>query len=868
MSDSAVAFINADKNSHILALSVRRLATISALGEVDEHFYERLFSRQIDWLTCLINSRDERLSYDLRIITNPDPDLYQRGRLTIALLCRTQGFTKDQAHSHTHELLHLCEAFFEDEYEFELVSDAAELDWLRQPFNIEAATEITRRAEMTGLDTLRNEFVKPPLGFTPQNAAKAEPAGTIAVNLQNRVYHVYPFFPNMEPPTRLFKLLLMQSHPLALSIRLRPTALLANETEFLEEQIERCERYAQISIGAAGEKPEMLRPTLQEQARAFQRRFTKSLLALKDNAALLRVEVVGTRSIPQTVVDCLGAQISQPAGSRGLGENLESFLQGGYEFNQCEGEALQEIKRGFAHLDFVLQSDPTTPPQAHRLRYLLDSREATAAFRLPVPTLEETPGLQLKTTRTQLAPPAIPETGHLIGVSRHNGREQPVRVSRDDRRRHLYAVGQTGTGKTTLLESMILSDINGGEGVCVIDPHGDLFEKLLAKIPPSRANDVVLFDPSDTERPVALNMLEYESEAQKYFLVQEIIAILERLFEDKYTGAASVTGPVFYQHVRMVLLLVMNNPDDIGTIVQFHHVFNAPGFYKRFLPLRSTDPLLEKFVQGTLAKIDYVRPGSDNVSMGGYVSSKFDGFVFDPMLRNIFGQRYSTVNLHEIMDGGKILLVNLSKGRLGEINSRFLGMVLLAKLQAAAMARASQPIHQRRDFYLYVDEFQNLATLNFGTLLSEARKFRLNIILANQYVSQIDPRISQAIAGNVGTLIAFRVGSVDAETLEREFIPVFNRSNLINLPNFNAYVSMLVNGQVSKPFSMQIQRDDTPLDLESAARVQLLSRESYGKDRAKVEREIAESLERHKAGETPGDSEEPDERLLEEMKDD
>lgn len=199
---------------------------------------------------------------------------------------------------------------------------------------------------------------------------------------------------------------------------------------------------------------------------------------------------------------------------------------------------------------------------------------------------------------------------------------QPVRLSRDDRRRHLYAVGQTGTGKTTMFESMIMADILAGEGLCVMDPHGDLIEKLIDKIPKSRAEDVILLDPADIERPIGLNVLEYETEAEKYFLVQEMLAILERLFDDKYTGSASVTGPLFYQHVRMILLLVMSNPDDVGTILQFHQVFNSSEFYKRFLPLHSHDPVLEKFVEGTLAHTDYQRPGSDNYPLGSYVSNK------------------------------------------------------------------------------------------------------------------------------------------------------------------------------------------------------------------------------------------------------
>jgi hypothetical protein len=229
--------------------------------------------------------------------------------------------------------------------------------------------------------------------------------------------------------------------------------------------------------------------------------------------------------------------------------------------------------------------------------------------------------------------------------------------------------------------------------------------------------------------------------------------------------------------------------------------------------------------------------------MGGYISSKYEPFIGDPLLRNIFGQRRSTINLREIMDSGKILLVNLSKGQMGEMSSRFFGMVLVAKLQAAAMSRASLPMEQRRDFYLYVDEFQNLATQNFGILLAEARKYRLNLVLTNQFVAQLPSDIVQAIAGNVGTTISFRLGALDAELMEREFLPTFNRYDLMNLPNFNTYVSTLINGQVSRPFSMQTRPDQTPPDATLGAEIRETSRQRYARSRAEVEQEIADSIE-------------------------
>lgn len=831
-----------ENGRYVFALRLARVATLTALGVNDEYYIERLLARQSDWMTCLVNSGAENVTFDLRLICEPNAGDFMRGRLQIALLCRL----KEKVEGFAFELKSLCEAFFENEYEFELVSDTAQLERLKNPFKIKSLAEIMRRADYLTLDTLRRDEKKDAPGFISKKRAKISDDSTSATPEtlfadKRRVYHIYPFLLNALGEPTLFRLLLKQSAQLALSFRLRPTALNAAEQDFLEEQIARCERYAQFSLGQGGDDIDILSPTLQQQARLLQQRFVKSLYALKDNAALLRVEIAGAAErVPQVVIDAVGSMITLPAGGRAGVQQLEAYLSGGYEFLECKTNDLAARGAGFGELAFTLDADARAPSPANRLRYLFDALEAATAFHFPLPTLEETPGLQMKTARTQPAPPEIPDTGHCIGESVHNGRARPVFLSVEDRRRHVYTVGQTGTGKTTMFESMILDDIRGGEGVCVIDPHGDLIEKLLAKIPTRRTEDVVLIDPADAERPIGLNVLEHETEQQKFFLIQEIIAIIECLLTTWHDP--NMGGPVFYQSVRMILQLVMANKESCGTIAQFYQVFNEQGFYQRFLPVRANDPMLIRYVENVLPNINFTRQSSEGGSFGSWISSKFEGFVSDPMLRNIFGQRHSTINLREIMDTGKILLVNLSKGRLGEINSRLFGMFLIAKLQSAAMGRANLPMNKRRDFYLYVDEFQNIATLNFGTLLSEARKYRLNLILTNQYITQIAPRISAAISGNVGTLIAFRVGAEDAEFLAREFLPVFNQRDLMQLPNFTACVSVLVGGQVSRPFTMRNRIDALPFDEKRIAAVKQFSRKTYGRARALAEREIAESL--------------------------
>jgi len=576
----------------------------------------------------------------------------------------------------------------------------------------------------------------------------------------------------------------------------------------------------------------------------YQRYQVRMLHGLRDDAALVTVEIASPAPISHPVVDAVGALITGPTGSGALREDGTShYLSGGYEVVNLGAE--QGAAKAFMSLDLHLPRHPLALPDAVRLLYLFDSVEASAAFRLPPATAEDPPGVAIIRWRARPAPGDLPERGLLVGVSVVRGRPYPVRVGPEDRLRHIYVVGQTGTGKTTLLKTMILDDLCNGEGLCVIDPHGDLYKELLGKIPKSRIEDVVLLDPSDTEFPVGFNMLEYETESQRHFLIQEMVGIVSRLMEDEfgYGAVKEFAGPLFFQHMRMNLLLTMSNPDDPGTLLEFYTIYQEEGYWRRWLPLHIDDPQLQRWVTNVLPRQDYLETGRDQVSMGGWVGSKFEGFVFDPKLRNIFGQKRSTINLREIMDTGKILLVNLAKGELSEVNSRFLGMVLLAKLQATAMERVRIPRHSRRVFHVYVDEFQSIATQSFITLLSEGRKFGLSLILANQFVSQIkDPRIVQAIFGNVGTLVCFRLGQADAELMEREMFPVFTRLDLLRLPNWHAYVTTLVNGQTVPPFNVQTVADTIRYDEERAAQVLAWSRERYGRPRRDVEREIASSL--------------------------
>jgi len=621
--------------------------------------------------------------------------------------------------------------------------------------------------------------------------------------------------------------------------------LLPHEEEFLEDQITQCERAVQTGLRGTPEDLSLLRPTLHEQARAYQRFQTRFLFGLKDNAALMALEIASPDQIPIPLVDALGNLMTEPAGGMhniSVEETLERHLSGGYEVIDQSADA--GAVSAFERMELPSKAYPLAPQRGSRLPYLFDAIEAVAAFRLPRATLDDPGGLPVQTWRSKPPPKELPETGRLMGLSIHGGTTQQIRIGVEDRSRHLYTVGQTGTGKTTLLKTMILEDIRSGEGVCVIDPHGDMFREILRKIPKKRMKDVIVLDPTDREFPIGLNLLEYENDDERHFIVQEFCSIITRMMLDEYGEyAGNMLGPVFWQHLRMNLLLTMSNPESPGTLLEFYNIYQEDNYWRRWMPLGIKDPLLEKWVKNILPSIDYIKQPSEGISWGAYIGSKIEGFLFDPLLRYIFGQKRSTINIRNIMDEGKILLVNLAKGELSSKTAQFFGMVLLAKIMAAALTRVKIPEKDRRVFYLYVDEFQSFATEGFITLLSEGRKFGVSLVLANQFISQIrDTRITDAIFGNVGTTISFRVGHEDAEILEKMFFPVFNRFDLGNLPNWHAYMRTLINNQSAPPFSMQTLPDSTPENVGRAIEVREMSRKTYGRMKDIIDIEIAKSL--------------------------
>ncbi len=487
-----------------------------------------------------------------------------------------------------------------------------------------------------------------------------------------------------------------------------------------------------------------------------------------------------------------------------------------FYFVELKRQALRKMLYNFSLRAFNKQQE-----------IVLNAEELASIYHLALSNLK-TPKIKHLKVAASAPPVELPSTGPVkLGTTFFRNKPKDVYfASERDRRRHFYIIGQTGTGKTSLLKEMIRQDIEKGRGVGVIDPHGDLIESILANIPESRTKDVVLFEPFDIERPMGLNMLEYDSEEQKDFAVQEMIAIFEKLFPPE------IIGPMFEHYMRNAMLALMADKNNPGTLVEIPRIFTDSSFMEEKLK-KIQDPVVKQFWEKEWRQTT----GQTRSDMLGYVVSKVGRFVENAMMRNIIGQSHSAYNLANIMDEGKIFLANLSKGQTGEVNSSLLGLILVSKFQMAAMRRGSIPEEQRKDFYLYADEFQNFTTSSIPTVLSEARKYHLNLILAHQFIAQLEDKIRDAVFGNVGSILSFRVGVEDAEALEKQFEPDFTRQDLVNLPNFEAILKLMINGEISSAFRMKIALPQEG-NKEQIVRIKELSKSKYARSRAEVEEEI------------------------------
>lgn len=548
-----------------------------------------------------------------------------------------------------------------------------------------------------------------------------------------------------------------------------------------------------------------------------------------------------TLRINQGILEVLKRKVETPI----VETNIRLVVSSNNEHDAAE--ILTDLESAFNQFEltegnrfvFTRPTKATKNDILHRFSYRLFVPERSVPLSLgelgtilhfPKTTKAAAPHLKVAKSATAPAPAGMPTSGVLLGINRDRGGDNEVHMAPEDRLRHLYVIGQTGTGKTTLLKQMIVQDIKNGDGVCFIDPHGSDIQDILANVPKERYEDVIYFDPGYVARPMALNMLEYDGRypEQKTFVVNEMLSIFNKLFDMKTAG-----GPMFEQYFRNAAMLVIDDPKAGATLLDLSRVFADKAFRAEKLAT-CTNPIVVQFWREIAEKAG---GEASLANMIPYITSKFDGFLSNDIMRPIIAQAHSSFNFREVMDNKKILLVNLSKGRLGDINSHLIGLILVGKILMAALSRADAIGAKLPAFYLYVDEFQNVTTDSIATILSEARKYRLSLHIAHQFIGQLPDNIKNSVFGNVGSMAAFRVGAEDAEFLEKQFAPVFSATDLINVDNHNAFVRMLVGGKPTRPFNIET----LPLPSGRTDHLDNLKELSYlkfGRQRSEVEAEI------------------------------
>lgn len=490
----------------------------------------------------------------------------------------------------------------------------------------------------------------------------------------------------------------------------------------------------------------------------------------------------------------------------------------GFKFERTKGSSLANLIRLYSYRSY--SEDDSMP---------LNLKELSTIFHFPYGI--KSPQLKQSKAGDGPAPLEMGEDGLLLGINSYRGKDTKIFITPEDRLRHLYVIGQTGTGKTTILKNMIIQDIKNGNGCCFIDPHGSDVQDILSHIPKERIDDVIYFDPSYTARPMGLNMLEYDPRfpEQKTFVVNELMGIFNKLFDMKMAG-----GPMFEQYFKNSAFLAMDDPENHATLLEISRVLGNKE-YRDGLLAKCKNPIIVEFWKNAEKTT-----GDQSISnFVPWITSKFDNFISNDIMRPVVLQEKSVFNFREIMDNKKILLINLAKGRLGEINANLIGLLLVGKIQMAAMSRVDMYGQKMNDFYLYIDEFQNVTTDSIASILSEARKYHLSLTVAHQYVAQLEESIKNAVFGNVGSMIVYRISQEDAKVLESRLSPNFTSSDIMKLDNFCSYVSMLINGVPVRPFSMRshytLLESGNPDIVE---KIKELSYLKYGRPREEVEDEI------------------------------
>ena len=531
----------------------------------------------------------------------------------------------------------------------------------------------------------------------------------------------------------------------------------------------------------------------------------------------------GTKARAQTILETVIAAFAQYSDVRGNGFR-RSHIQ----------------RHGRVVRAFIERSPQRTLAQWIRTpRMLAGTAELTSLFHLPNVKYNKVETIKWAMYKIAPAPKTVPEPGLFLGTNTYQSQKRKVYIRNEDRFRHFYIIGQTGTGKSSVIQIMAQQDFHEGRGLCVIDPHGSLIEDLLPYIPRERADDVIYFNPADTERPMGLNLLEAETQEEKDLIALDAMNMMVKMFGEE------IFGPRIQDYFRNGCLTLMDDEEEGGAITDLVKLFTDDE-WQRYKVGKVKNPIVRSFWEKQMPATGAREKGE----MIPYFAAKFGQFYTNTLMRNIVGQTRSAFDISRCMNEGKIILMNLSKGLIGDINAQLLGMIVVSKIQVAAMRRQRQTTGDRKDYFLYIDEFQNFVTPSIESILSEARKYRLGLILAHQYLDQLEKEnklsgnvsLKGAVFGNVGSMMFYKIGPQDAEICAKEMAPVFSEQDLVNMEAFKGAIKISVDGQPSRPFSIEIPRpwlDATfPRDAQAAEAMKQLSRLTYGRQREFVDREI------------------------------
>ena len=821
----AVRVIREQQGLYAARSAIRVESLLSPLlREADEReesqWWRENFRNHVALLKALTGWPDSaRVS--LNIFTRPDCSHPQGGRIETALVIEARGTDEQRLvaellgrHSAVLSLLRN----FLPEAEFAVVTDEAALAVILEPFRPAQVMAIRRRQAFFTVSRLRDGEQAPQMGMGFLAGDRlAPPADAQATTLP----YTFPWSqpdPLQGDLAALAEALLANPSPLWFQVRLRPARADRDVIAEKQKTLSRCE-----DLLADFPATSTLRTV---QLKAMRDALTERLQELGSNLFAGGAFLCSTAPIDEAVTSAVAAVIAPELSSPG--ESAISLF-GGYQVRSVS-------VRDFLDPEAALEQEPFTP------------LEAASMFRVPYPQQRDVSGFPIREFRTRFVAPGHVQkyraTDLLLGDNVHRGLSNVIRMTPDERMRHCCIFGQTGTGKSTLLANMVVQDIENGLGLCLIDPHGDLVTEVLNRFPEKRKDDLVLVDMLDPDQVLPMNLLAWNTPDERDFLIDDLYTWLDKTYDMRQTG-----GPMFELYFRTFLRVVMGDEprkEFTPTIADFMRMFTDSEF-RRFCGQSIRDDQVRFMMEqankaGGDARLENIAP---------YITSKLNRFTLDQNMKRMINQEKMVIDFSSVMDQGRVMLVNLGRGRYGEVASGLIASQLVARFKAAAMRRVNIPVDKRRDFYLYVDEFQNIASEDFVTMLSEARKFRLGLILANQYAEQLDSglhsakgSVLQAILGNVGTMINFRLGIRDAEVLEPVFFPEFNRFDLVSLPLGHCCINMKTGGNRSLCFSLRTRYRHRAADPDKMARLRAVSNKKYAITVDEANRNLSGHLDR------------------------